>query len=76
MILRQLIGFRPLELVGNARRSFRYHLAFALLDGASAGILSNAGLIAVKGLAAEDWQLGIRLPLSSFGMFAALMLGS
>jgi hypothetical protein len=56
--------------------TFRHYFVYSLLDAASAGILSNAGLMALKGLAAEDWHLGVRLPLSSIGMFGALFLGA
>ena len=57
------------------RKTFRYHFLFAMLDACAAGILSNVGIMAARGLAAEDWQLGIRLSLSSLGMFATLPLG-
>ncbi|RMG33065.1 MAG: MFS transporter [Planctomycetota bacterium] len=63
------------ELPAICRQSFRYHLLFALLDAAAAGILSNGGIMAVRGLNAEDWHLGLRLSLSSVGMFATLPLG-
>ncbi len=63
------------ELPEACRRNFRFHLVFALLDAAAAGILSNGGIMAVRGLDAEDWHLGLRLSLSSAGMFATLPLG-
>lgn len=63
------------NLPANVRRALRFHLAFALLDAAAAGILSNAGIMALRGLGAADWQLGLRLAFSSVGMFATLPLG-
>ena len=69
------ILFGAPELPPGCWKNFRYHLAFALLDAAAAGILSNAGIMALRGLGAEDWQLGVRLSLSSAGMFATLPLG-
>ena len=63
------------DLPPECRSTFRFHLTFALLDAAAAGILSNAGIMALRGLGAVDWQLGVRLSFSSAGMFATLPLG-
>lgn len=77
MIFREFTAFfRPLEIPVECRSTFRHYLVYSLLDAASAGILSNTGLMAIKGLAARDWHLGARLPISSIGMFAALFLGA
>ncbi len=43
----------------NARRMFRLHLAYALLDAAAGGILLNAPRVAIKALQAANWQPGV-----------------
>jgi len=68
--------FPRLDLHDDARRTFRFHLAFALLDAACGGILLNAPIIAIKAIDAENWQLPIREVLGGVGMLAALYLGS
>ena len=62
-------------LEGNARRTYRYHLAYAVLDGTAGGILLNAPIIAIKTFGAPDWQLPLRELLAGAGMLAALALG-
>ena len=76
-LLRSVLGFLAGDLAVDKgfKKTFRFHLLFAILDASAAGILSNVGIMAAKGLNAEDWQLGIRLTLSSVGMFATLPLG-
>jgi hypothetical protein len=63
------------DLTGNAKRTFRYHLAYALLDAAAGGILLNAPIVAIKALAAENWHLPLRELFSGAGMIATLYLG-
>lgn len=68
--------FRGPELPADCRDTYRRHFAFAVLDAVSAGILANAPLMALNGLASKDWQVAVQLPISSLGMFAVLYLGS
>jgi MFS family permease len=64
------------ELSGNAARTFRLHIIYALLDAAAGGILLNAPLIAIKSFQAANWHLPLREFYSGIGMIAALYLGS
>ena len=68
--------FRGPCLSGNAARTFRLHLAYALLDAAAGGILLNAPLIAIKSFHAANWHLPLREIYSGLGMLLALYLGS
>lgn len=68
--------FRGPSLEGNAARTFRFHLAYALLDAAAGGILLNAPLIAIKSFHAANWHLPLREFYAGVGMIAALYLGS
>ena len=68
--------FRGPDLTGNARRTFRFHLAYAVLDAAAGGILLNAPLVALKALDAPNWHLPLRELYSGVGMIATLYLGS
>ena len=61
-------------LTGNARRTFRYHLLYALCDALTGGVIATAPFIALKQLGAPDWQLGIKLTLAGLGMLATLYL--
>ncbi len=61
-------------LTGNARRTYRYHLLYALCDALTGGVIATAPFIALKQLGAPDWQLGLKLTLSGFGMLATLYL--
>jgi MFS family permease len=63
-------------LSGNAARTFRFHVAYALLDATAGGILLNAPLIAIKSFHAANWHLPLRELYSGIGMIAALYLGS
>lgn len=58
------------------RPTYNRHFAYALLDAAATGILANAPLMALKGLASAEWQVAVQLPISSLGMLAVLYLGS
>lgn len=68
--------FRAPELPADARRTFRFHLAYALLDAAAGGILLNAPMVALKALSAQTWHLPLRELYSGIGMLATLYLGS
>ena len=68
--------FRGPCLSGNAARTFRLHLAYALLDATAGGILLNAPLIAIKSFQAANWHLPLREIYSGLGMLLALYLGS
>lgn len=68
--------FRGPELTGNARRTFRFHLAYAIFDAAAGGILLNAPLVAIKAFEAANWHLPLRELYSGVGMIATLYLGS
>jgi hypothetical protein len=64
-----------LELSADARRTFRFHLAYALLDAACGGILLNAPVVALR-IGGENWQLPMRDAYAGIGMLATLYLGS
>jgi MFS family permease len=66
---------RP-DLPPNARRTFRFHVAYALLDAACGGILLNAPVVALKAIEGQNWQLPIREAFSGIGMLVGLYLGS
>jgi len=66
--------FRGPGLAGNAARTFRLHLSYAVLDAAAGGILLNAPLVALKAFEAEDWHLPLREFYSGVGMIATLYL--
>ncbi|MGM0486183.1 MAG: MFS transporter [Planctomycetota bacterium] len=68
--------FRAPPLPPEARRTYRLHLTYALLDAAAGGILMNALLMATKTFGAADWQLPLRQLYSGIGMIGALYLGS
>ncbi len=59
----------------SAVRTFRFHLAFAVLEAAAAGILANVPMMALKGLHARDWHLTVPLTIASLGMFAGFYAG-
>ncbi len=63
------------QKAGGPTHTYRFHFLFILFHAVASGILTNTGLMATSGLNAEDWQLGIRMPLSSLGMFSTLFLG-
>jgi hypothetical protein len=64
-----------LDLPPDGRRTFRFHLAYALLDAACGGILLNAPVIALREFQGQNWQLPLREAFSGLGMLAALYLG-
>jgi hypothetical protein len=66
--------FRAPPLTGNARRTYRYHLLYAVFDALTGGILATAPVIAKKQLGAPDWQLGLNLSLAGLGMLTTLYL--
>lgn len=68
--------FRGPGLSGNAARTFRLHLTYALLDATAGGILLNAPIIAIKSAQAANWHLPLREIYSGVGMLLALYLGS
>lgn len=68
--------FRAPALPPEARRTYRLHLTYALLDAAAGGILMNALLVATKAFGAANWQLPLRQFYSGIGMIGALYLGS
>lgn len=62
-------------LPAECRSTYRRHFAYAVLDAIAAGILANAPLMALKGMASREWQVAVQLPISSCGMFLVLYLG-
>lgn len=68
--------FRGPRLSENAARTFRLHLAYALLDATAGGILLNAPLIAIKSFDAANWHLPLRELFSGAGMILAIYFGS
>ena len=68
--------FRGPALSGNAARTFRLHLTYALLDATAGGILLNAPIIAIKAFQAANWHLPLREAYAGIGMIGALYLGS
>ncbi|HLK68999.1 MAG TPA: MFS transporter [Bryobacteraceae bacterium] len=68
-------GFTPPKLPTVSRGAFRYHMAYSLLDALSAGIQSNAALMAVKAMQASDAQLQIPIVMTSVGLFASVVMG-
>jgi hypothetical protein len=72
-IAKRLIRFP--DLTGNARRTFRYHLAYAVIDGTAGGILLSAPLVGIKHFGAPNWQLPMRELFAGAGMIATLYLG-
>lgn len=67
---------REPQLPRVARRTFRLHLGYAVLDAISGGIISIMPVVAIKEMGAPDWQLGLSLTLSGVGMLATLYLSS
>ncbi len=66
---------RP-PLSGNAQRTYRLHLRYALLDATAGGILVNAPIVAIKTFEAANWHLPLRELYSGIGMIASLYLGA
>jgi MFS family permease len=57
------------------RWTYRCHWWYSVLGGVTAGILTNAPTIAIKGLHAADWQLAFPTGLSGIGLLISLVLG-
>lgn len=68
--------FRAPPLAGNARRTFRCHMTYALLDATAGGILMNAPIVAIKAFEAANWHLPLRELYAGIGMIASLYLGA
>ncbi len=68
-------AFRPPNLPPASRRAFRFHLAFAVLEGIALGIIYNVPLMAVKAMGATDRQLQIPIIMSSLGLFSSVFTG-
>lgn len=68
--------FRGPRLSGNAARTFRLHVAYALFDAAAGGVILNAPFIALKAMAAANWHMPLREFYSGVGTIAVLYLGS
>jgi len=77
MTIAQGLGgfFRGPALPAECRGTYARHFAFAVLDAIAAGILTNAPLLALKGMDSSEWQVAVHLPISSLGMFSVLYLG-
>jgi hypothetical protein len=58
------------------RGIYRYHWAYSVLSGSTAGILTNAPTIGIKVLGAADWHLAMPTGLTGFGLIQALVLGA
>jgi len=68
--------FTRLDLPVEARRTYHFHLTYAVLDAVAGGIFLNAPLVALRLMGAENWHLPLREVYSGIGMLAALYLGS
>src|SRR5260370_6612382 len=68
-------AFKPPDLPPASRRAFRFHMAFALLEGLALGIIYNVPLMAVKAMGATDRQLQIPIIMSSLDLFSAVVTG-
>lgn len=68
-------AFTPPPLPPVSRRAFRFHMGYVLLDAVSAGILSNAPLMAVKAMQATDVQLQLPIVMTSIGLFVSVFSG-
>jgi len=68
--------FPRLDLPPDARRTFRFHLAYAILDAVCGGILLNAPIVALREIQGENWHLPLRDVCVGVGMLASLYLGS
>ena len=70
-----LRSFFRVDLPPAARRTYHFHLAYALFDAAAGGILLNAPNVALKLMAAGNWQLFLRETYSGIGTLLAVYLG-
>ncbi|MEN6407157.1 MAG: MFS transporter [Thermoguttaceae bacterium] len=67
--------FPKLDLTGDVRRTFRFHLAYALLDAVCGGVLLNVPFVALREIGGQNWQLPLRDGCAGVGMLASLYLG-
>ena len=74
-LARLAAAFRPPDLPPASRRAFRFHMAFALLEGMALGIIYNVPLMAVKAMGASDRQLQIPIIMTSLGLFSSVFTG-
>lgn len=74
-LARLAAAFRPPDLPPASRRAFRFHMAFALLEGMALGIIYNVPLMAVKAMGATDRQLQIPIIMTSLGLFSSVFTG-
>jgi hypothetical protein len=65
----------PPNLPPASQRAFRFHMAFALLEAVSLGVVQNAPLMAVKAMGATDAQLQIPIIMTSLGLFCSVFTG-
>jgi hypothetical protein len=65
-----------LDVPPRVLRTFRFHLAYALLDATCGGILLNAPVVALRELRSANWHLYLRDGCVGVGMLASLYLGS
>lgn len=63
------------DLPAVARRAFRFHMAYSVLEAVSLGILNNAPLMAVKTMGATDVQLQMPQIMTALGLFSAVFTG-
>jgi hypothetical protein len=68
--------FPNFDLAPDVRRTFRFHLAYALLDAVGGGILLNMPVVALNAIHAPNWQFQLRDICVGFGMLASIYLGS
>lgn len=69
------IFFASPELPARARRTYRWHLTYALLDATAGGMLLNAPAFALKAMGGQSWQMPLRELYAAIGMLATLYLG-
>src|SRR5260370_32882443 len=74
-LARLAAAFQPPDLPPASRRAFRFHMAFALLEGMALGIIYNVPLMAVKAMGASDRQLQIPIVRTSLGLFSSAFTG-
>src|SRR5258708_18359830 len=74
-LARLAAAFQPPDLPPASRRAFRFHMAFALLEGMALGIIYNVPLMAVKAMGASDRQLQIPIIITSLGLFSSVFTG-
>ncbi len=65
----------PKLLSGAGARTYRKHLAYAVFQALAEGVLANAPVMALKGMASPSWQMALEKSISSFGMFLLVYLG-